>query len=407
MSIQTQMLNRISEETRKHQVSSAELQPVEKANMIVEVGCAEDLKQMCQEKTNLLEYSIEGSGMKEAEYNTAAYATIVYRSMNPTRIECKLTSVRDGLVTQVKVQQKKNAAYEIEYIPQVRGQHKLEITANGLPVPGSPYSVFVKISPTQLGELVKVIDGVDKPVDIAINSAGEVLVAEQSSGVVVLDKSGKKLYDIAKSQYHFKDIRGIAMDKHDNIYLTDRESRKLFKFNKTRELVKVIGQGLQQFNPRGINVCGEQVIVGSRDPSYLYIFHSNLELDRKIDLRRVGVGDVTGIASDERMNLYICDFSNGGVHVLSLKGKGELLYSFGKEQLYLPRSICISGGLLYISVWSGINTIFVFSKEGMFVASFGSFGNNQGQRRLPGGLVIDADGFLYVCDQNTNRLQLF
>ena len=405
MSIHMQVLNRISEETRKHQCSSAELQPVEKANMIVEVGCANDLEKMCQEKTNLLEFSIEGSGMKEAEYSKSAFATMVYRSMNPTHIECKLTSVRDGLITPVKVQRKQNAVYEIEYVPKVRGRYKLEITANGLPVPGSPYPVFVKISPTQLGKPVKVINGVNKPVDIAINSAGEVLVVEQSGDVVVLDKSGKKFYDIAKYRYHFKDVQGIAVDKDDNIYLIDRESRRLFKFNQTHELPKVIGQGLKQFNPWGISVCGEQVIVGSRDPSYLYIFHSNLKLNRKIDLKRVGVGDVTGIASDEHMNLYICDFSNGGVHVLSLKGQGELLYSFGKEQFYLPRSICISGGLLYISVWSGINTIFVFSKEGMFVASFGSFGlNNQG---LPSGLVIDADGFLYVCDVNNNQLLLF
>ena len=408
MSIHMQVLNRISEETRKHQCSSAELQPVEKANMIAEVGCANDLEKMCQEKTNLLEFSIEGSGMKEAEYSKSAFATMVYRSMNPTRIECKLTSIRDGLVTPVKVQRKQNAVYEIEYVPKVRGRYKLEITANGLPVPGSPYPVFVKISPTQLGKPVKVVNGVNKPVDIAINSAGEVLVVEQSGDVVVLDKNGKKFYNIAKSRYHFKDVHGIAVDKDDNIYLTDRESHKLFKFNKNHELVKVIGQGLQQFKPRGINVCGEQVIIGScTDPPYLYIFHTNLKLDRKINLERAGVGDVMGIASDENMNLYICDFSNGGVRILSLKGKGELLYSFGKEQSFFPHSICISGGLLYISVWSGINTIFVFSKEGMLVASIGSFGNYPGQHSFPSRLVIDTDGFLYVCDINNSQLQLF
>ena len=34
-----------------------------------------------------------------------------------------------------------------------------------------------------------------------------------------------------------------------------------------------------------------------------------------------------GIASDEHMNLYICDYSYDGVHVLSLKGQGELYES--------------------------------------------------------------------------------
>ena len=366
---------------------------------------------MCLEKTSLLEFSIEGSGMKEAECSKPAHATIVYRSMNPTSIESKLVSVRDGSVTPVKMQQKQRGVYEIEYVPKVRGRHKLEITANGLPVPGSPYPVLVKIPPTQLGKPVKVIGGVNKPIDIAINSAGEVLVVERYGDVIVLDKNGKKLHNIAKSQHHFKELEGIAVDKDDNIYLIDQGSSKLFKFNQNHELVKEIGQGqgLKQINPYGISVCGEQVIVGSRKPPHLYIFHTNLELDRKIDLTRAGIGDVMGIASDEHMNLYICDARNS-VHVLSSKGQGELLYSFGKEQLHSPYSICISGGLVYVNTctWLFINTkVFVFSKEGKLVTSFGGFGSKEGQFMFPRGLVFDVDGFLYVGDYGNDRLQLF
>ena len=408
MSIHMQVLNRISEETRKHQCSSAELEPVEKSNMTVDVGCTKELKKVCQEKTNLLECSADGSGIKDADVGKPAYVQVSCKSMNPVLIESKLTSLVDGTVTKVKVQRKQNSVYQIEYVPKVRGRHKLEITANGLPVPGSPYPVFMKISPTQLGKPVKVIGGVNGPIDIAINSAGEVLVAKEYGDVVVLDKSGKKLYNIAKAQYHFKDLRGIAVDKDDNIYLTDQGSSKLFKFNQNHELIKVIGQGqgLEQFNPWGISVCGEQIIVGSRSPPYLYIFHTNLELDRKIDLTRAGVGDVIGMANDEHMNVHICDLFNGGIHVLSLKGQGELLYFFGEEQLRHPYSICISGGLVYVSTWPD-SKVFVFSKEGKLVTSFGGFGCKEGQFMNPSGLVCDVDRFLYVGDNGNDRLQLF
>ena len=408
MSIHMQVLNRISEETRKHQCSSAELKPVEKANMIVDVGCTKELKKVCQEKTNLLECFVDGAGMKDAKVGKAVYVQVSCKSMYAVLIKSKLTSVVHGTVTKAKVLQKRNNMYEIEYVPKVRGRHKLEITANGLPVPGSPYPVLVKISPTQLGKQVKVIGGVNRPVDIAINSVGEVLVAEQYGDVLVLDKNGKKLRSIAKSQYHFKKLRGIAVDKDDNIYVTDQVSSKLFKFNQKHELVKVIGQGqgLEQFNPYGINVCGEQVIVGSCSPPYLYIFHTNIEHDRKIDLERTGVGDVMRITSDEHMNVYICDYSCGGVHVLSLKGQGELLYSFGKEQLCNPCSICISGGLVYVSTWL-CHEVFVFSKEGKLVTSFGGIGSKEGQFKFPSGLVFDDDGFLFVGDYGNNRLQLF
>ena len=404
MSIHTQVLNRISDETKKHQCSSAELEPVEKANMMVDVGCANELKKVCQEKTNFLEISVDGPVMKDVEVGKTAIVQVSCKSMNPVLIESKVMSLSQGTVTKAKVQQKRNDKYEIEYIPKVRGCHKLEITANGLPIPGSPYPVLVKISPTQLGKPVKVISGVKWPIDIAINSSGEVLVAEESGDVVVLDKSGKKLHSIAKSQHHFKTLCGIVVDKDDAIYLLDEGSRKLFRFNQNHELVKVVTgerQGLDLFNSCGITFCGDRVIVGSRGPPYLYIFHTNLELDRKIDLKRVGVSDIMGIAGDEHMNLYICD-DNNSVHVLSLKGQGELLNSFHVDY---PHSIHVSGGLVYISSWK--NLIFVFTKQGKFVTSFGHQGLEEGQLGLPCGLVIDTNGYLYVCDSDNDRLQLF
>jgi sugar lactone lactonase YvrE len=127
-----------------------------------------------------------------------------------------------------------------------------------------------------------------------------------------------------------------------------------------------------------------------------------------ITLETIGVRDVVGIAVDEHMNLYICDFgSDRCIHVVSLKDQGELLYSFGQEQLghAHPHSICTSGGLVYISTWPG--KVFVFTKEGTLVASFGSTGPGEGQLNLPSGLVVDADGYLCVCDNISHRLQLF
>jgi hypothetical protein len=110
-------------------------------------------------------------------------------------------------------QRKRNDVYQIEYVPKVRGHHKLEVT-NGLPVPGSPFPVFVNIPPTQLGKPVNVIEGVLEPIDIAVNSVGELLVAEEDGGVIIIDKRGK---NIQKVLYGFKKLYGISVDKDDNI----------------------------------------------------------------------------------------------------------------------------------------------------------------------------------------------
>ena len=120
MSIHTQVLNRISDETKKHQCSSAELEPVEKANMIAELGCTEEIKKMCQEKTGVtvLKCIVNGAGTKEAEVGKPAYVQVSCNTTTPVSIDSKLISSIKGAV-----QQKQKSVYEIEYIPKVRGCH--------------------------------------------------------------------------------------------------------------------------------------------------------------------------------------------------------------------------------------------------------------------------------------------
>ena len=143
--------------------------------------------------------------------------------------------------------------------------------------------------------------------------------------------------------------------------------------------------------------------MGSRGDPKCHVLDQKLNLEKTIALEIIGVKDASGIAVDEHMHLYICDYSYGGIHVISMKDQGELLYSFGHEQLKSPHSIYTSGGLVYISTWSDYK-ISVFTKEGTLVASFGSGGGGEGQFRLPSGLVLDADGYLYVCDYLNGRL---
>ena len=166
-------------------------------------------------------------------------------------------------------------------------------------------------------------------------------------------------------------------------------------------------QGMEQSNPFGMTVCGEEVIVTSRIPPSLYVIDFNtLVLNKKVDLQHLGVTDITGVASDEHKNMYVCDLSGCCVHVLSLKGQVKLLYSFGKDQLRQPFSICVSDGLVYVSDWDK-HAVCVFDKEGKFVTSFGGDGSKEGQFSLPCGLVVDNDGILCVCDYGNNRVQLF
>ena len=76
--------------------------------------------------------------------------------------------------------------YHITYTPRIRGRHDLTVKVNSQAIAGSPFRVFVKIHPTQLGPPVRTIIDVQKPWGIAINSKQQLVVAEDGGKKVTV-----------------------------------------------------------------------------------------------------------------------------------------------------------------------------------------------------------------------------
>ena len=75
---------------------------------------------------------------------------------------------------------------------------------NGTQITGSPFQVFAKIHPTQLGEPVRVVEGVNHPWGIALNSKQQLVVAEWSGKkVTVFDREGKKVQTITCEEFSY------------------------------------------------------------------------------------------------------------------------------------------------------------------------------------------------------------
>ena len=416
MDVHTQLLNRIDEETKKHQQSSGELKPVEEADIVVEVRCAEELRKLCREKAIVMKSpvdpaksTVQGDGIKSSEINKLSKVTLHTVSPNgkpqkkPVVVKAKLTTISSGSFVEAKVKQGQSGTYEIEYTPCVRGRHQLEVTVNGLPVAGSPFPVLVKIPPTQLGKPIKSFTV--KGFGIAVNSKDELVFAEYNGDIVILDRTGKRLRSIKKSLHGFQRLYGVAVDDNDNIYVTDRGSKSVFKFDKNGTQIKVVKPAVEDPVLRGIAVSGDQVIVAEQANHQLLSFTRDLEFEKKIDLHG---GRTVGVACDEEGKMYVCDHKQHCVKVLSTQG--ELLYSFGdndtSHNLSQPHSICVDSEFVYVSEW-GNQCVSVFTKQGKFITSFGQRGSGNRQFYCPSGLAIDSDGVLYVCDFNNSRVQVF
>ena len=420
MIIHTQMLNRVDEETKKHQQSSAaDLKPVEEADIMVGVECAEDFKTLCHEKTivsaspvDLFKLIVPGGGIRDAEVNIASKVKLHtdFSCNNQQKksiiIKANLRTIVSGTTVPTKIEQKSETTYEIEYTPSTRGRHQLETTVNGLPVAGSPYPVFVKIPPTQHNKPVEVCHGL-RGHSITFNSRDELVFVEQNGDILFLDKARNLLRRI--TQHGFQSLFGVSVDDDDNVYVTDGESDKenILKFDKQCVKFRVIKPTVKQFAARGIAVFGDHVIVADEYNHQLLVFTKELLLAKVIDCQS---GNPVGVACDQDGNMYVCNFGDNCIQVFN--SQGVFIYPFSDKgsishKLDHPHSICVAGDLVYVTEWGSVHCVSVFTKEGKFITSFGKRGSREGEFDMPSGLAVDRDGFLYVCDYNNSRIQVF
>ena len=175
---------------------------------------------------------------------------------NPT-IQAELKSVVDPAASvQADVVQKGVGVYNITCTLRVRGRHDLTVKVNGKDIVGSPFRVFVKIHPTQLGPPVRTISGANRTWGIALNSKQQLVVAERDGKKVsIMERDGKTVQTIECDK--FIEPCGVATGPDGAIYVTDRGAQCLFKFNKEGRLLKSVQNELK--NPKFLKIIKNQL----------------------------------------------------------------------------------------------------------------------------------------------------
>ena len=392
------------------------LELVEEVDTRVEVNCANNLKQLLKTNAKITvcvdptKCTISGKGMKSAEVSKECGFSLIPKLTNGKRtkrecaVDCHLKLLVNGTIVKCHVDRREDNEYCISYTPTTRGRHELTVTVNGQEVAGSPFPVFVSIHPSKLGNPVKIIPGLNHPSGIAFNSKGEMIVAENSGDVVVLDRNGKKLRSIKRSDHKFKGLSSVAVDNEDNIYFDEWCGKNVYKFDKNMK--KVLQKQTEHGCCSGVAVVESEVMVSGQYNPKLEVYTTELNVVRKI---REDRGYFNRVSSDGHGKLYVGATSHSRIQVLS-KG-GEFLHSFGSDRngvnkLSDPRGVCVAGQYVYATDYSN-NNISIFTIEGEHVTSFGQRGAKEGYLNHPWGICIDNEGFLYVCDCYNNRLQIF
>ena len=401
--------SRIKQEIEEH-TSGRNLTPVEEVDVGVEVRCAEALEHLFQTQAKITQLPVSlviNRISNKAEVNHLSEVILHTSKLcnnKQTRcafqIDCHLNSLLNASPITTNIKDIGADQYQVQFTPTLRGRHEFTVSVDGRQVAGGPFPVFVSVPPTQLGQPVKVWDGIAVPYDITVNTAGEIIVAEYKGDVVVLDKEGRRLRSINHSEHHFPSLQGVAVDGEENIYFTALSTNQIFMSNKNYS--KVQEYKVQQVKGPGhysVAVVGDEVMVTERvNGGRIMVYDRELKYVRQI----VGADKSSFyfLSSDSLHNVYVSSHGNSSVQVYS--NDGEFLRSFscdekGVARLKSPYAVCVAGQYVYVAD-GGVHKIVVFTTEGDYVTSFGSGSCS--------GVCVDQDGFVYASDYN-NKIYIY
>ena len=418
--VNTELRKTIQQKIQEHSKSGRSLEPVEEADMEVEVTCAEALQQLCLTQANVTPYidlakcAVDLTAPAEVGIPYVGTLTTKLSNGKPNNRNCKvichIKSLCNGVTMNCGIDEDGPGRYSVQYTPTVRGCHELTVLVNGHHIAGSPFPVYVSIHTTQLGKPVKIWTGISSPVGITANSKGEILVAlsEGPIDIVKYDTEGKRV-DVVKNSSLVKP-RCIACDDEDNIYCTDddRGSNKILTCDINGDNLKIHEVELEK-NSHGrtaISIVDQTLMVAELCcPRIIKLYNKQLQY-LSSPLKLDNMYDITDISVDIHQNLCASDTNNSCVNVFTKDGVHLRSIGHDKEELKCPNGLCVHGQYVYVADVSS-HCVFVFTTDGEYVTSFGQFGGNEGDFNYPCNIHVDNNGFIYVSDAHNDRIQCF
>ncbi|MFQ6132853.1 MAG: hypothetical protein ACE5R4_12505 [Armatimonadota bacterium] len=110
---------------------------------------------------------------------------------------------------------------------------------------------------------------------------------------------------------------------------------------------------------------------------------------------------------DHRGYVYVIDKSG---RVQKFTGEGEFLLKWHLPEFIKgkPDGVCVDGEGNVVIADTHYSRILRYSPQGQLLDQFGSYGSGPGQFVFPTGVVLDAEGYTYVCEYgDVDRMQKF
>jgi DNA-binding beta-propeller fold protein YncE len=184
--------------------------------------------------------------------------------------------------------------------------------------------------------------------------------------------------------YAHRDVAGVAVDGEDRVYLICRGDHPVVVYDQKGNFLRSWGEGEFTYRTHGISVGPNGTIFCTDDGNHTV---RQFTPEGKL-LLTLGV---MNIPSDTGYD-----------------GKNLLTITRGAGPFNRPTNIAVGPkGDLYVSDGYGNCRVHQFSPSGQLKHSWGAPGRGPGEFYLPHGIAVAADGRVFVCDRESDRIQIF
>ena len=255
------------------------------------------------------------------------------------------------------------------------------------------------------------------PCGIAVGHSDSIVVSDlHSHSVKVLASNGKVIDTVGgegKNSGQFRGPCALAIDREQNIYILERENRRIQKFSNGTFTTWSIGQkGGKLRDPWGIAVSDEKVFITDWQQNCIHILDRNgkhiscIGASESNDFLKLPAG----IAVTSEGHLLVADQENHCIWKMTQDGRiiRPIGYKGDKPgQLNSPYSIAVDTNGLVIVTESGNSRVSVFSQQGEFQMCFGGRGSEEGRFNQPRHVSVNSKGQIVVADEMNQRIQIF
>ena len=241
-----------------------------------------------------------------------------------------------------------------------------------------------------------------KPYGIAMHN-GKLFIADPGiAGFEVINfKDNSFEYFIPKGRGKLKVPRNCFLDDFGNLYVADPERQQVVIFNENREYIGEIG-GADNFKPSDVFVTGDTILVTDPTNNKINVYNKTSH-QILFTFPEATVGDENWLYNPQNLNvkegkIFVTDFGDPSVKMFTMDGNyiGSV-GSYGRRlgQFVRPKGTAIDSTQNLYVVDAGFENIQIFNKMGQLLMFFGGSYNGPGDMYMPANVIIDYNNIRY------------